>query len=435
VSAAAAAIRLREASLARSPLLWAAPLLVATWLVTLRVPPWDDERITDLPLFRSLAADFLDGRLPYHGVDFEYPPLAAPLIALPGVGDPGADGYRLAFAAIMLAAGLVVLALACRLADAAGGSPALAAAGVALSPLLIGATIRNHFDLAAVALAAAALLLIARDRPGAGFAVLGLGALTKGFPLAIAPVALAWLWGRGDRRAAMRGGAALAATLAAGAALAAGISPAGAADAVAYHLERPVQIESVPATLVTAADAVGAGEAEVVTSHGSQGLEHPAAPTLAVAWIALGTLAVALLAARAAARPGPRELVLAGLAAATAFAAFGKVLSPQFLVWTIPLLALALAWRLRSLAAVTAGAMLLTAIEFPARYFDLVAREPLPVALVAVRDALLVAAVVLALRELTPPASGSARFPSRDPGRRRRRAPHSATGRPGRCRT
>ena len=48
-------------------------------------------------------------------------------------------------------------------------------------------------DLAAVALLLGALLLLASGRPRSGMAVLGLAAMTKGFPLVVAPVArIAW---------------------------------------------------------------------------------------------------------------------------------------------------------------------------------------------------------------------------------------------------
>ena len=118
--------------------------------------------------------------------------------------------------------------------------------------------------------------------------------------------------------------------------------------------------------------------------------------------IAAGAVAVALLAFGAARNPGARELVLGSLAAVTAFAAFGRVLSPQYLVWALPLTALALAWRSWALFWPLAGATVLTFVEFPALYFDVVEAEPGALALVAARDALLVAAVAVAVRRLWP---------------------------------
>ena len=115
-------------------------------------------------------------------------------------------------------------------------------------PLLCGALVRTHFDLAPVALLLGALLLLASGRPRSGMAVLGLAATTKGFPLVAAPVALAWLATRVDRRSLAQSTAALLVALALPAAAAAAMSPDGAWDAVSYHLERPVQVESLPAS-------------------------------------------------------------------------------------------------------------------------------------------------------------------------------------------
>jgi hypothetical protein len=97
-----------------------------------------------------------------------------------------------------------------------------------------------------------------------------------------------------------------------------------------------------------------------------------------------------------------RGLVIASLAACAAFALFGKVLSPQFVIWVLPLGALAFAWRMHALAAAVALAAVLTQVEFPAHYFDVVAREPVAVGLVAARNLALGAVVALAARELQP---------------------------------
>src|SRR5207237_1117315 len=128
---------------------------------------------------------------------------------------------------LMLAFAAALLLLTRRLAAATGGNEVAAVAGVALAPLLLGALVRNHFDLAPVALTAGALLALVLARPRLGLGLLGAGAMTKLFPLAAAPVALAWLAGRGERRSALRGGTTLAIVLAAGVALAVARSPSG----------------------------------------------------------------------------------------------------------------------------------------------------------------------------------------------------------------
>jgi Glycosyltransferase family 87 len=377
-----------------------AALLIAGWAMTLWVAPWNDERVNDLFVYRTFAEPVLAGELPYRDAAFEYPPLAAPAIAVPGLAGTGEEVFRWAFALWALGAAIAVVLLCGALAKGTGGDARRAMLAAALMPVLLGALVRTHFDLFPVALLLAGLLLLIRDRPRAGLAVLGLGAMTKAFPLVAVPVALAWLVARGERRAAWQGALACAAVIGvvAGAALAA--SPGGALDAVRYHLDRPVQVESSPALVLLGLDAVGAGEATSVASHRSDGLLHPASDAVASLFVTALVALVALLAAAAGRRPEPRQLVLAALAACTAFALLGKVLSPQFLIWVVPLGALAFAWRMHALAAAVALAALLTHIEFPARYFDVVARETPAIALVAARNLALFAVLVLGLREL-----------------------------------
>jgi Glycosyltransferase family 87 len=367
-------------------------LLAAGWAATLWLSPWSDERVNDLFVYRVFTEPFLDGALPYRDVFLEYPPLAAPAISLPGLAGTGADVFRAAFAGwtFLLAAAVVLLCGA--LAARTGGDTRRALLAAALMPLLLGALVRTHFDLAPVALLLAALFLLVTGWPRWGMAVLGLAAMTKGFPLLATPVALAWLGARVDRRTLVQSSAALLAALAIPAAAALAISPAGALDAVEYHLDRPVQVESLPASVLWAL-----GDPEPVNSHRSDGLEHPDAEVLAAAFALalLGALIVCAMRARGA---DARGLVLASLAAVAAFAAFGKVLSPQYMVWLVPLGALAFAWRMHALAAAVGLAAVLTQVEFPARYFDLVDGDALPVAVVAVRNLVLLAVVALALR-------------------------------------
>ena len=404
----------------------AALLLALAWLAILFVDPWADERINDLFLYRSYADLFLDGSLPYRDVAFEYPPLAAPVIALPGLAGTGEDAYKWAFAAFAFALAAALAVLCGRLAARTGGDPRRAMLAAAAAPLLTGAMIRTHFDLAPVVLTCAALLALCAERPRAGFALLGLGAALKLFPLLAVPPALAWLVARGERRAARGGIAVLAAVLAIAAGTGLALSPSGFLDSFEYHLDRPVQVESPPALTLLALDGVGAGEAVSENSFRSDGLRHPASDAVVALYAALILAAVAAFTLAARRGRDARRLVLACLGSIAAFAALGKVVSPQFLVWTVPLGALALAWRLHALAAAVGGATLLTLLEFPSRYLDLVARDPFPVAIVALRDALLVLVVVLCLRALSRRGFSQAAEAARSTQPARPRAPSPA---------
>jgi hypothetical protein len=197
------------------------------------------------------------------------------------------------------------------------------------------------------------------------------------------------------------------------AACAVAISPSGALDSVTYQTERPVQVESLPSLGVRLVDALGGAPAVPEKSYRSDGLVHPYGGAFTAGFAALGAAAVALLALGAARRRDPRTLVLASLGAVAAFATFGKVLSPQYLVWILPLGALALAWRRWALAGAVAAATLLTFMEFPSHYDELTQGGSYPLVVVAVRDAVLLAVVALAVRDAVP-------------GRLRRPAPESA---------
>jgi hypothetical protein len=392
-------------------------LLAAGWALTLWVPPWNDESVNDLFVYRSFAAPVLDGGVPYRDVAFEYPPLAAPAIALPGLGGTGEDAFRWAFALWMLAAAAAVV-LQCGALARAGAASAVATRAMlaaAAMPLFCGALLRTHFDLFPVAVLLAGLLLLCRERPRTGLAVLGIGAMTKVFPLVAVPVALAWLLARGRRRDAWQGALACAVVMAVIGSTALAASPDGALDAVRYHLDRPVQVESSPAVVLLGLDAVGAGEARSVSAFRSDGLLHPASDAVTSLFLTVLVALVALLCAlvargrrgvphrgaRGTSSPADaRTLVVASLAACAGFALLGKVLSPQFVIWVLPLGALAFAWRMHALAAAVALVAVLTQIEFPAHYFDVVAREPLAVGVVVLRNAALAAVIALSVREL-----------------------------------
>jgi uncharacterized membrane protein len=369
--------------------------------------PWSDESITDLAVRSSYSALVLDGALPYRDFFFEYPPLAAPAIAVPGIAGTEQDAYRLGIAAATFLVTAVTLLLAGTIARRTGGSAPVAMATVALSPLLLGAVVRLHFDPLAVAFTLAALAALLSSRPALGLGLVGLGAMTKGFPIVVAPTALVWLWFGSGHREAVRGAVALAATLLVIGAGWLALSPEGAVDSVSYQLDRPVQLESSPASALFVLAKLGAEDPSVVNSHGSSGLDHPFEGPTGIAFavaLLMALAALAALAGRAAQRGSAqgdevtsgRALALAFLAAVSAYVAFGRVLSPQYMIWVVPLLALAVAWRMRAVAGLTAAACVLTLVEFPSLYLELERFEAPAIAITAARNAALIGAVIAA---------------------------------------
>ncbi len=377
--------------------------LAAVWLVATTVGPTAIDTPSDLPVYRSYAEALRVGLLPYRDFALEYPPLALVPIGLGGALGVGEATYAAVFGGLMLVAALVVQREAALL-----GGPRAAWLMVAL-PVALGALVRTRFDLVPTALAVAGIAtLLVRARPRAAFALLAVGAATKLWPVVPAAVALAWLLGRGERRVALGGLAAFAAVLAAVWLPFAALSPAGFAEQFDFHLERPVQIESAPATVLWVLGGSEVTGAPVRPDRfRSNGLAGGPADVVAAGFAGLQLLALAAAIALAARGGGRDRLLLACLAGVLAFVALGKVLSPQFLIWVAPFAAVSAA-RLPALLAL--AAVPLTQVEFPARYFDLVEGDAAVVAIVGVRNGLLLAALSLALARLAAPVR------SRPPG-------------------
>jgi hypothetical protein len=412
----------------RLQLALAAVTLATLWAVATTIGPFSDTTVNDLYVYRSYADLLVAGQLPYLDFGFEYPPLAAVPLWLAGL--PGTDeaSYAVTFAVLMGACAVVGQQLAARLAGAAGEAATstrerLAGAGIAVrarrplarpgreglavawmlafTPVLIGASVRTHFDALPIAVALGALLAFARERPSLGFALLGVGTMTKLFPGLLAVVAFVWLlWGRGERRAALRGGAIFVAVVLA---LSLPFAGAGYVESFTFHLDRPVQIESTPATVLFAlggSDVTGTNlRPDRFKSNGLDGGHADAVKRLFSLLLVAALAGILALAAR---RPDARHLVLCGFAALLAFVTLGKVFSPQYVIWLAPFAALAWVWGRRLVAALVGAAIVLTHVEFPSRYFDLINQRHDVIWIVAARNALLLAALVLLVVELAP---------------------------------
>jgi uncharacterized membrane protein len=367
-------------------------LLAVGWLFTFVVPPFSDSNGLDVAHFAVRATHWLQGRLPYRDLHFEYPPLAVPVIWLPGLVKVGS--YKFGFGLLAFASAAVCVGLTGVAARQSGGDRRLALLAVATTPFLLGAIVRGYFDFVPTALLLGALVALLAGRSLAGFVLLGLAVMTKGYAIVVAPIAIAWLLARGERRAALIGTAAMAVTIAM--VLGAGmlLSASGEWWALHYQLARPAEVESTPALVLVAADWIGgARHGHIVHTYGSWNLIHHGAGGLDDGFAALLLASVVALTLAVRRSPTPRALLVASLAAVAAFAVFGKVFSPQYAIWVVPLLGLAAAWREWAAAALAAVAILLSRIEYPADFGDVLRRRPGAIVLVDVRNLAVVALI------------------------------------------
>jgi hypothetical protein len=394
------------------PALFAAiALFVVSWTL-LHVGFYTHDQILDTPGYQRYGNAIVDGEVPYRDFDLEYPPGALPVFALPGIAEPGHDqdvspGFRRAFETLMWLCGAAALTAMAIVLGALRRRPAAiwgALAFAALAPLALGSVYLSRFDLWPAALTAAGIAALAAGRLRTGHSVLGLGAAAKLYPAVLIPLGFAFAWKRAGRREAL---ACLA--LAVGIPLAiflpfVVVSPGGVWHSLSVQLSRPLQVESLGASIVLAAHhAFGAGVTGE-TSHGSQNLAGDGADAVAIASTIVQAAVLVWIFVGFARSGGSREaLVRSSAAAVCAFVALGKVLSPQFLIWLVPLVPLVRGRRGLWATVLLGTALVLTQIWFPFRYFRLALDfEPGLSWLLLARDLTLVAVVatlVLPFRE------------------------------------
>jgi hypothetical protein len=153
------------------------------------------------------------------------------------------------------------------------------------------------------------------------------------------------------------------------------MSPHGFTEQFRFHADRPVQIESTPASVLFAT-----GGSTIVGVQGhptrfrSQGFEGGPEHTVRVIFEVLQIAALLFVLAafwRAArvSRGSPEPFVLAVFGALIAFMAFGKVFSVQYMIWLAPFAAVAWAYGQREIAGLVTAAFVFTWAYYPTHYW------------------------------------------------------------------
>ena len=270
-------------------------------------------------------------------------------------------------------------------------------------PLLLGSVVLTRFDLLPAALVAGALAALVRRRDRLGLGLLGAAVAVKLYPAVLLPLALAYVWRRRGRREALICLGVAAAVVAVAFLPFLALAPGGLAHSIGHQLSRPLQIESLgvvplprgaPSRRARRRDAVGPRLAE--PPRAGDGVPQHSFLARSRSPRSSGS---------GCARPGTAdELVRWSAAALVAFVALGKVLSPQFLIWLVPLVparrrgagarARRCSSRSRSCSR-SSGSRRGTGIS-PASF------ELLPSLLVLARDLVLVALLVVLVRGTRP---------------------------------
>ena len=405
----------------RSPRTWtaAAAAAVLLGLSFYALVAWlEQDQLSDVGIYLHYSGLMRGGAVPYRDFRFEYPPAALPAMLLPSYMS---WSYVTSFAVLMGVCGAGCLAAAASALRAVGAGTErtwIALLTIGVSPLVLGSLFDTRFDLWPTLLAVAALAAVVRERPVVSGVLLGLGFAAKLWPAVLLPIALVHLWRRRGPAGAVAVSAAFLAVSAACFVPFAILGADGLRAMFADQLNRPLQVESLGAAVLMAAQHLGMSPLATVTSHGAQGLSGRGAGLAADLSTVLEVAAVvAVWVVFARRRHASGEAVLiAAAAGVAALVAFDRVLSPQYLIWLAPFIPLVRGGR-----GVLAGGLLLLALGltqtwFPWHYWPLALGHAAPWSwYLLARDVALVALAGVLLLELSlarDSAAGRAGWPA-----------------------
>jgi hypothetical protein len=364
---------------------------VGLLILSAGLPPDLREGSNDLSLYRQAGESILRGEVPYRDFFIEYPPGSLPAFVPPALFSASQASYINLFSLEMALTLVVTLLLTALGARRLGGSGTwiLPAATFVLAALLLYPVAVTRYD-AVVALTLGLAVFFAtlggRYLPLA-YASLGLGTAAKFVPLlAVLPLAL-------TRRGVARGCGVFLAVVALFFVPFALLGGRGLLQSFAYQAERGLQVESLAASVLMFLHSAKS----IVFEHGAfevrgegAGLATSLTPILTLLLLAVTGFAMWWEFRRC----GGLEVGAFPRHAAALILAFmlgSRVLSPQYLIWLLPLVPLSAGGLVGTIICVLfLAACFTTTLVFPIHYADLLSfRYPGPELLVA-RNLLLV---------------------------------------------
>jgi len=371
-------------------------LVVAALLTSLVVYMHGPNMHGDQSLYDRYAWDFWAGDPPYRSLPAEYPLLALLPISLTIL--PPLTDFISVFAIWMLVLLVVfVIVLARR------ESPRVAEVFAVTIAIAGWGTVLGRYDLVPAFVTVLALWAARRRRFGPAYALLAVGVLLKLYPALFVPLVAMEQWRAlggvplrtRPPRAVVAGVGLFCLLTAAGFAVAFLVNPAGWLGPFSYNAGRPIQLESVPATLLWLSGLLGFPTGPDKSFGSTNLVGQLSTPISLLADLALVAGLVWVYLRQAA---GRLELTAAFAGCLLVVIATGRVLSPQYLIWVLPFLAI----LLRRFDPVWLAVCVLTVAEFPFGYLALHPGPPGHLApypgflfvLIALRNAALVVAIV-----------------------------------------
>jgi uncharacterized membrane protein len=354
-------------------------------------------------LYFDYASKVMHGSLPYRDFSFEYPPFSLLFFILPrllaSTWLPFSVFYQIEVVIVDLLGLFLVNLIARRL----GKAPWTLMTVYTLCILAIGPITGQQFDIFPAVMTLAAIYFFWLGRHQTSWVLLALGTLTKIYPLAIAPILLLiYLKNRQYKQLASGLGIFAVICLVV-------VIPflyygsESIFNLVNYHAQRGIQLESTYSAILLALRQMGLIQVNWVFNFGSINLDSPLANTVAKMSTFISALALIITYWFIWSRIKPGKSQFTRLAAYSLLVidvvlVTSKVLSPQYLIWLVPLFPLLFGpWRYH-ITAIFLIIGILTYFIFPLNYEALEYFKTDAIALLVFRDLLLILlAVILGL--------------------------------------
>lgn len=295
----------------------------------------------DVKLYQSVVGDLLSGTLPYRDRTFEYPPYILPVLLFPQLF--GEAQYPAAFMILLLVVNYMIMLLLLRI-TIRGSEPLrslLSLATYCVAIPFLRFFLLQRYDLWPALISLVGIWMLCSERYVLSGLFIAAGIGVKVYPVLFVPVLFVLAARKNKGRPFLRG-------------LIVGLLPMALLSLILpwwrfaqFHGSRGLQCESIYASVLWLGQQLGLTHTKWVFVRAWIEVQGPSATAL-LPWArvlfavtVILSVTMATLAAARLYKPSAAEIARVLLVPLLAFVAFNQVLSPQYMIWILPLAALA----------------------------------------------------------------------------------------------
>jgi hypothetical protein len=362
-------------------------------------------------IYFDFASKVLDGNLPYRDFTFEYPPFSLLFFVLPRLLASTWLPFSIYYQAEVVIFDIIGILIVYRIASKLGNPPWAPMMVYTLGVLAMGPIICQQYDIFPAVMSLLAVYLFWSGKHKTAWAILALATLTKIYPALIAPILIIHYLRNGQWERLWQGLITFGAVCLVILLPFLITSPASLRSLYDYHALRGIQLESAYSAFLLVAEKLNLISAWTEFNHSAWNIMGTGADVMTgYSTFILGILLLAaywfIYRQTKKGRPRIRQIGTFSMLVVLITLFASKVLSPQYIIWLIPLLPLISGgWGYIICAAfvITGG---LTYLLFPWLYFDLALMENQAVAVLFIRNGLLIAMAALTMVSLASQMRG-----------------------------